>query len=1054
MFVFAVAALAQGVRVVSGTVTDAEGQSLPGVTVIVKGTTNGTITDVNGKYSISGVSKEDVLLFSFVGMDSQEVVINNQQTINLALKNRAIGLDDVVVVGFGQQKKVNLTGAVGIATAEDLQSRPVTNATQALQGMVPGLQITTSNGALDEGMNISVRGQGTIGDGSSGNPLILIDGMEGDLNTINPEDIESISVLKDAAASSIYGSRAPFGVILVTTKSGARGKAKVNYNNNFRMASPIRLPKQMDSYTFANYFNSAAFNRGWGAVFSESIMQQMLDFQEAGGTSMGGLQTDGNVWGKPAGDPFTTAYANTDWYGELYRQNSFSQEHNLSLSGGSEKTTYYASFGLLNQNGVLNFGDDGLNRYNFTAKVNTELFPWLDFKVSTRLVRTDNWRPTKYTEGDFYEKVGRQTWPNLPIYDENGYFHNSNADTPAMALALGGDRRVITDQVYYQTGFVIKPVKNWETNIDFNYNTSNRGIKEVSLPVYNHDVSGNILNTNRTSSVYQASRKDDYMNMNVYSNYNLTLNDAHNFKFMAGFQSELFKRQFVSAKAFGLLIEGMNEIDLTNSQSGAGESLPPEVGGNSAEWATAGFFGRMNYDYDGKYLAEVNLRYDGSSRFRADDRWGFFPSVSLGWNIAREDFWSSMTDKIGTLKLRTSYGQLGNQNTNSWYPTYRTMTINTNYGSWLQGGVKPNTSWVDGLISTSLTWETVSSWNVGLDWGAFDNKLTGSFDLYTRYTNNMVGPAPQLPSVLGIAQPKTNNTDLKTSGWELMINWNDKLKNGITYGASLMLSDAQTVITNYPGNPTNSIDNYFNNSKIGDIWGFETLGIAKTQEEMDAHLAAVGGSGQNALGNEWGAGDIMYANIDGVDGITRGEETAQNSGDMRVIGNSTPRYQFGLDLYADWKGFDVRAFFQGVMKREVWVDDMMFWGVYGSQWWSTGLAEHNDYFRAEAIGLEGHEIAANLDSYYPRPLFDTQKNQQAQTRYLQDASYIRLKNLQLGYTIPSSVMSRAGISKLRVYISGENVWTGSKISKLFDPETISNSYPLTRTWSMGLNVTF
>ncbi|MFV0521754.1 MAG: SusC/RagA family TonB-linked outer membrane protein [Mangrovibacterium sp.] len=1045
-------ALAQQGKVIKGKVVDEKKIPLPGVTVVVKGTTNGAVTDIDGNYSLGNVPAGAVLHFSFIGMTPQDVPVNGHPTIDIQMKAENIGLDEVVAVGFGTQKKVNLTGSVGIATAKDIQSRPVTNATQALQGMVPGLQLSTSDGALDKSMSISIRGEGTIGEGSSASPLILIDGMEGDLNTINPEDIDNISVLKDAAASSIYGSRAPFGVILVTTKRGKKGKTRVNYNNSFRLSSPINLPKQMDSYTFANYFNQAASNAGQGAVFSASVMQQMLDFQAAGGTSTGGLPTDGNLWGKPAGDPFTTAYANTDWYGELYKENSFSQEHNVSINGGTEKTSYYASLGFLNQNGLLNFGDDGLDRYNISAKINTELASWLDFNFSTRFIRTDNWRPTSYNEGSFYEKVGRQTWPNLPIYDENGYFHNSNAQTPAMSLAEGGNRNVITDQMYYQGALVIKPMTNWDTHIEFNYSTSNQNVKETSLPTYNHDVAGNIVDTNGTSSIYQDDQKDNYTNINIYSNYTFTLNDKHNFKLMGGFQSELFDRTFMSAKAYGLLIEDMDQIDLTDGLDGAGNLLNPEVSGNEGQWATAGFFGRINYNYDGKYLAEVNMRYDGSSRFREGDRWGFFPSVSLGWNIAREEFWESLSDKVGTLKLRASYGQLGNQNTSSWYPTYRTMTVNSNYGTWLQDGGKTNTSWVNALVSNTLTWETVSSWNIGLDWGAFDNRFTGSLDVYTRSTNNMVGPAPQLPSILGIAQPNTNNTDLKTSGWELSAHWNDELKNGISYGVSFMLSDAQTTITRYPGNPTNSISNYYEGGKIGDIWGYETVGIAKTQDEMNKHLEAVGG--QSALGSEWGAGDIMYADLDGNPGITKGEETVQNPGDMKIIGNDTPRYQFGLDLNASWKGFDIRAFFQGTMKRDVWLSDNMFWGVYGSQWWSTGLAEHNDYFREDLVGLNGHMIDANTDSYYPRPIFDTNKNQQTQTRYLQHASYIRLKNLQFGYTFPSSMMERVGISKLRLYVSGENLWTGTKLSKLYDPETLSNHYPLSRTWSMGLNVTF
>lgn len=1047
---------------VRGTVKDTMDDPVIGASVVQKGTAVGTITDIDGNFTLS-VPANANLTISYIGYVTQEVALNGRSSLVITLKDDTQTLDEVVVVGFGTQKKVNLTGSVGIATAEDLQSRPVTNATQALQGLVPGLQISTNTGEMDKNMSINIRGVGTIGDGSSGSPLILIDGMEGDINTVNPQDIENISVLKDAAASSIYGSRAPFGVILVTTKKGQSGKATVNYNNSFRISSPVNLPKMMDSYTFANYFNAASLNSGWGAVFTDDVMQQMLDYQ-ASGAKKGGLATDGNVWGKPAGDPFTTAYANTDWFGEIYKDNTFSQEHNLSLSGGSEKITYYASLGYLDQSGLLRHGDDGLKRYNVTGKINAELTSWWKFNYNIRFVRTDNWRPTSFG-GGLYEKIGRQTWPNLPVYDENGYYHNSNADTPAMSLALGGERNVQSDRVYHQGAFIFEPIKDWLTHVELNYSTYNANVRETGLPYYNHDVKGNVIDTNGTSSLYQDQKKENFLNLNIYSEYTRSFNSAHNFKVMGGFQAEEMKQSFFSAKAYGLLLEDLAELNLTSSMDGTGTQKIPEVSGYRNEWATAGFFGRLNYDYKGKYLAEVNMRYDGTSRFRSDSRWELYPSFSLGWNIAREEFWQPLENTVNTLKLRASYGELGNQNTTGWYPTYRTMELKSADGSWLHGGTRPNTAKVNDLISTTLTWETVRTWNIGLDWGMFNNRLTGSFDVYTRYTDNMVGPAPELPLVLGITAPKTNNCDLKTVGWELELAWNDRLRNGLGYGAKLMLSDAQTTIESYPGNTTNSIWTYAAGRKIGEIWGYETIGIAKTQAEMDAHLEKVGGQ---PFGTEWGAGDIMYADLDGKAGITEGAGTLEDHGDLKVIGNSTPRYHFGINLTADWKRFDVGLFFQGVMKRDIWNGTNMFWGAVNNQWWSAGLKEHGDYFRAEATGLN-NEIPANLNSYYARPLFRSDMNQKRQTRYLQDASYIRLKNLQVGYTLPTSLTKKISISKCRVFVSAENLWTGTLLSKLFDPETVDggntdsnanaaikssgNAYPLSRTWSFGINVT-
>ena len=379
---------------VVGVVNDAMGPVI-GASVLEKGTTNGTITDFDGRFSLN-VQPGVTLVISYIGYKTQEVKVVAGKEIKVVLVEDTETLDEVVVVGFGTQKKVNLTGSVGIATSKELESRPVTSATQALQGLVPGLNITTNTGELDVDMSINIRGNGTIGEGSSGAPLILIDGMEGDLNTVNPQDIENISVLKDAAAASIYGSRAPFGVILVTTKKGSAGKNTINYNNSFRISSPIRMPEMMDSYTFANYYNYGSANGHDGQYFSDETMQRMLDFQAAGGSNKGGLLHNGSVWGKPAGDPFTTGYANTDWYKEIYKESAFSQEHNLSMNGGNEKVQYYASLGFLEQNGLLRHGEDTKQRFNVTAKINSNLTDWLKFNYSIRFTRQDNGRPTRF----------------------------------------------------------------------------------------------------------------------------------------------------------------------------------------------------------------------------------------------------------------------------------------------------------------------------------------------------------------------------------------------------------------------------------------------------------------------------------------------------------------------------------------------------------------------------------------------------------------------------------------------------------------------------------
>jgi len=1045
-------------KTIKGTVKDRNGEPIIGASVMEKGTHNGTITDINGNYVLSDVDENGTIVISYVGFKNMDMAVGGSQMHNITLDEDDNLLSEVVVVGFGTQKKVNLTGAVSTVDAETFESRPVSSATQALQGVVPGLQISTNSGQLDNEMSINLRGIGTIGEGSSGSPLILIDGMEGDLNTINPQDIENISVLKDAAAASIYGSRAPFGVILVTTKSGKAGRTSISYSGNLRSSSPMNMPEMMDSYTFANFFNSASLNEGGGLIFNEDIMQQMLDYQS--GKISGGVPASSNgQWGKPDYDPYTNAYANTDWYKEVYKDNVFSQEHNLSVNGGSEKVSFYSSLNYMKQNGLLRHGEDGIERYAATAKFKAALTDWMRLNVTTRFIRKDNDRPSAIN-GWYYEMFDRLTWPNLPVYDPNGYYFNNNATNVAMQLAEAGNRNNRQDQHYYQAALQLEPIRGWVTNAEFNYSIANTTIKETGFPTYNHDVEGNVVDTHGTTYLWREGRQEYFLNFNLYSTLERTFAKDHNFKLMGGMQLEHMKMDYYAMYKTGLQDNSLPQFDLTTGMDGNGNEITPSLQGSYNQWATAGFFGRLNYDYKGIYLAELNLRYDGSSRFRRGSRWQTSPSISLGWNIAREEFWKPLVNTIGTLKLRFSYGELGNQNTVSWYPTYRTMNLGLYNGAWLENGKKPNTASVGDLISTSLTWETIRTWNVGLDYGLFDNRLTGSFDYFVRYTKNMVGPAPELPSILGINVPKTNNCDLRTNGWELSVNWRDRLSNGLNYEVGLSISDAKTVIESYPGNSSNSIDNYIAGREIGEIWGFETIGIAKTDVEMEEHLASVGG--QDALGYNWAAGDIMYKDLDGEPGITQGGRTIDNHGDLKVIGNSTPRYFLGLNLCADWKGFDFRCFFQGVMKQDYWSTGGTFWGVYGNLWYSIGLKEHNDYFRSEAIGMEGHEIAANLDSYYPRPAFNSgYKNQYVQTRYLQNASYIRLKNLQIGYTLPAALTQKVGVNKCRLYLSGENLWTGTSLSSLYDPETISggyagrgNAYPLSRTFSIGLDLNF
>ena len=1039
---------------VKGVVNDAMGPVI-GASIVEKGNTgNGTITDIDGNFSLN-VSSNSTLIVSFVGYKAQEIPVAGKTFFTIDLKEDNEMLEEVVVVGFATQKKVNLTGSVGTATAKDIEARPVANAVQALQGVIPGLNISNSGngGELNATKSIDVRGTGTVGKDASGNafssgsPLILIDGMEGDLNSINPQDIESISVLKDAAASSIYGSRAPFGVVLVTTKSGKSGRAQINYNMNMRYSTPIKMPDMANSYEFVNLFDDAEYNGSGKHLYTDEYRQFVYDFMTG--------KSDDYIWGNGSGGKWNYDYSanNVNWLKEYYRNTAPSQEHNVSVSGGSDKMTYYLSANYMTQEGFMRYGTEDYDRYTITAKISAQLTKALKVDYSNRWVRTDYERPT-YMNDDFYNHILRRARPVRAVYDPNGYLMSDINYIGVMRD--GGRHNEQKDAMAQQLKITVTPLKNWNIIGEMNIKTDNNWNHWEQFVVYSHykdnpENTYTALTSANKDQVSEYSLKTTYLNPTVYSNYNFSLKEKHNFTVLGGFQAEIMKYRDMEGARTGLVTTDLPVLNLTTDADSY------TLKGLYKNWKNAGFFGRINYDYNGKYLVEGNLRYDGSSRFRRGNRWILTPSFSLGWNVARENFWEKLADVVEVFKLRASYGELANQNTTSWYPTYQTLGVTTNGGKWLQNGALTSVASVPGLISTSLSWEKIKNTNIGFDFGALNNRLTGSFDYFWRKTKNMVGPGVELPAILGATVPSTNNTDLTTFGWELSIGWRDKVGE-LGYGVKLNISDNQTRIDKYP-NPTNSLSKYMAGELTGDIYGYTTIGIAKTQEEMDAHIASLPKGGQTAIGSKWEAGDIMYADINGDGKIDNGSNTLDDMGDLKKIGNNTPRFRTGITLDAQWKGFDFSMFWQGVLKRDFdpGENSMVFWGTTGSgQWWSTSFKDHMDYFRAEDTASP---LGANVNAYYPRPLFNN-KNHKTQTAYLQNAAYMRLKNLQLGYTLPKSLINKIGLQNVRVYVSGENLLTITGLSDTMDPETAGigkqggTVYPLSRVYSFGLSVNF
>ncbi|WP_299230379.1 TonB-dependent receptor [uncultured Bacteroides sp.] len=1049
--------LAQNMSI-SGIVLDKKlNEPIIGASVLIQGTSNGSITDLEGKFVFENVAVGNKLVVSYIGFRTQEILVTGGKTdYKILLEEDTQALDEVVVVGFGTQKKVNLTGAVASVDKATLESRPVSSVGQALQGVVPGLNIGVPNagGKLDASPTMNIRGVGNLGTGSSASPLVLIDGVEGDINALNPQDIANISVLMDAASASIYGSRAPFGVILVTTKKGEKGKTQVQYSNNFRWSRPTNIPNMLDSYTFAQYFNRAADNSGTGMnhIFSDKTMERIKQFMngEITETADPALSQNGNcfVFNIQSND-------NQNWPRNFIDKTAFGQEHNVSLSGGNEKIQYYVSGAFMSQEGQMNYADDLKKRYNTSARISADITKWMRMEVNTRFIREDIGMPTFLKlYGDRFFAETTKLHPNMPLYDNNGHYTRN----PKLMQLTSGGRSNTTDDTYFTQGsLILTPLKGLTIHGDIALRTGSYQHRYNVAKVYLYDKNNNPIPEQWLGGdadlaagktwAYSEQSRNTMITSSVYADYNLTLNDLHNFKFMVGFNSESYKYATVWAKRSDVINDSNPSIHTSNGVSSNDETL--------GEWASLGYFGRLNYDFDGKYLFEFNIRRDGSSRFRADSRWATFPSVSLGWNIAREKFWEPISDYVNLLKPRFSYGSLGNQNTNNWYPTYSIQNITVGTpdagGRWLIDTMnKSNIAYSPALVSSLLTWERIYNYNYGVDFGAFNNRLSGYFNYFIRDTKDMVGPAMEISPIVGAAAPSLNNTSLRTKGWELQLNWQDRIGE-LSYNVAFNLSDSRTHVTEYP-NPNKSFSGtYWVGKELGEIWGYVTEGMAKTDEEMQAHLAKVDQS-QIAQGTkEWKAGDIMYKDLDGDGKITNGESNVGNPGDKTVIGNDTPRFRFGLNLGASYKGFDFSIMFQGVAKRDAWIDGMIFWGMNGNEWSSTGYEEHWNFFRPE-----GDPLGTNVDAYFPRPIYNNNQNHYVQSRYLQNAAYIRLKNLQFGYSFPKSWVKKAGLERLRIFFSGDNLWTGTSLNKNFDPEALYQNgmtYPLSRVFSCGLNIT-
>lgn len=1023
--------------VCNGVVTDTTGETVIGASVVVKGTTNGTITGLDGDFSLSGVTKGSILVVSFVGYQNTEVKWNGQP-LTIVLKEDTKVLDEVVVVGYGTQKKANLSGAVAAVDGKVLQDRPITNIGQGLQGVVPNLNITMNNGgAPGATSSFNIRGNTSLNGGS---PLVLVDNVQMDANLVNPDDIESISVLKDAASASIYGARAAYGVILITTKKGKKSdKPTVSLSATGYWQSPALTFHNVNSMQYLTMMDEAYQNDGGsGHYFKSQVYQYAEDYFNG--------KYDSPVFFDTAYDTYKYGYCgNTDWWDELYKT-IFSQIYTANISGGNDRTTYYASVSMNDQGGILKAGDDKYNKYNANVNISSNITKWLNVSAKIAHTYTDELHPTGGTTAmnstaysglsSYSGMMKGDLSPLMPVKHPDGHYAGQGSYTNPVAIMEQGGNAQYKQNDLWMTGAVkITPIKGLVINADYTWNFYGKSSNQHVQNFYDYTAvpgTENYYPWTNPSSVTVTNNDDYYNAFNAFAEYTFSLKEKHNFKVMVGYNQENKHKKYHYAGRKNLIDSSNPSLNLAYGDMA--------MNGSETHWSVNGFFARINYDYKGKYLLELNGRYDGSSKFPHGDRYAFFPSASVAWRVSEEKFWEPIRGWFDNFKLRASYGSLGNQALDESrygnFPYLATYGINTKYGA-LLNGTRPVAVSVPGLVSASFTWETVNQIDFGFDASFFGGRLNTSFDWYRRNTKDMLTAGQALPAVLGTSVPQENAADMKTVGWEVSLEWNDRLSNGFGYHIKGVLSDYQASITKF-SNPTKLLGTHYVGEKLNEIWGYVSNGLFQSDEDAKA-------ADQSYLsGGSWGAGDVKYEDLNNDGKIDIGKNTLDDSGDRKIIGNSTPRYSYGITAGFDYKGFDFEMFWQGIGKRDYWLGGSQFWGFTDE--WCTPLTSSLDYWTED-----------NRDAYFPRlhHYGVNGGNHQVSTRYLQNAAYLRLKNVVLGYTIPRSITEKVKISRLRVFVQGENLLTFTPLIDSYDPETLNNmTYPINKKISVGLNLTF
>ena len=1005
----------------SGVVIDSAGEPVIGAGVVIEGSTNGTITDVDGRWELVVPSTTTKIVISSLGYKEQIVAAGSASARTVTLQEDSQMLQETVVVGYGVQKKVNLTGAVAMVNSEEMNARPISSVASGLQGLLPGVTVVNSSSQPGQAnTTIRVRGVGTIG---NSNPLILIDGIEGDISSINPEDIESVSVLKDAASSAIYGARAANGVLLVTTKKLTAGKdavTKINFSAYAGIQTPTRLPEMCDAIEFMTLDNEARKNVDTADAWLPEDFDKVRN------------NTDPNYFG------------NTDWIGQVLKKVAPQQNYSLSLNGTLGNSGYMLSYRYFDQSGLTVGNSTGETRHNLRFKINTKLIDRVTLSSNLGYTTTKVISPvSSLTSGGGAIYTAMRIAPNVPVrYTDGTWAYGGGNTNPVAILRDGGRAKTDADELSIMEVVKVDILKGWDVSATYNV-TSYNGLKDIlkKTITFNNPQDGSTYSYQSPNSIKNIDYRHNQQTFILQTNFDLNFG-KHNVSGVVGMSQEWYTSRSFEASRTKLITEQDPTLNLGDPQTMSNAS-------SYSSWAIRSGFGRISYNWNERYLLEGNLRYDLSSRFHKSNRSGLFPSVSAGWRISEENFMAATRTYLDNLKIRASWGMLGNQYVGSSnYPYLSVLQAYTSGVSMI--GANATTGYVQSTLSNpNLSWEKIKMLDLGFDLAMFSNRLTFSFDWYNKDTDGILLKL-NYPAQLGAKPSEQNAGKVNNKGWEMDLNWRSQAGE-FMYGIGFNLSDVKNKIVDLGGNAPDLSGNQIRmvGYPIDAFYGYIADGLMTPEDfkinNPETHTYNLPNI-PVILGNRYQPGDIKYKDLSGPDGVPDGRITPEY--DRTVLGSSIPRYTYSVRGNLGWRGIDFSFVLQGVGKCSGFLE---------------GSARHALQDMAaypQKVHLERYNVVTNPNpkASYPRLTYNTGFNQNTfSTFWLEDASYLRVKNVQLGYTFPEKWMKKARIDNFRVYASADNLFTFSKFFYAYDPETpVSKGgyYPLVKTIVIGVNLTF